>query len=99
MSDEKIIITADEAISLLKPGDTVHNFANPAGGLFIGIDYDRADAEEHIRDAVSREIGGAGCKGMGHALVVHSSETRYTFFETDMKKVEAMERNKIKARE
>lgn len=93
-SDDKIILTADEAISLLAPGDTVHNYAYPVAGIFLGVDYDRSDAEKHIREAIQSEIAGPGCKGMKHALAVWSSKNRVTFFETDMEKVEAMERAK-----
>lgn len=94
MSDEKIILTADEAISLLPGGEFVHNYANPSGGIFLGVDYERVDAEKHIREALQCEIGGERCKSMKHALAVWSSENRVTFFETDMAKVEAMERAK-----
>lgn len=93
-SDDKIILTADEAISLLAPGENVHNFINNIAGMFIGCDYSRDSAEKHIRDAVECEIGGPACKRIKHALVVWSSKTRMTFFETDMEKVEAMERAK-----
>jgi hypothetical protein len=93
-SDNKILLTADEAISLLPSGETVHNYVNNVSGMFIGCDYDRADAEKHIREAVQREIGGDGCKSMKHALVVWSSNTRMSFFETDMVKVDELERAK-----
>jgi hypothetical protein len=91
VSDEKIILTPDEAISLLPDGEHVHNYINNAPGLFLGCDYDRADAEEHIRKAIQREIAGPHCQGMKHALAVWSSETKVSFFETDMPKVKAME--------
>lgn len=92
MLDEKLIITPDQAISLLVEGDTVHNYANPVAGMFVGVDFDRSDAEKHIREAIQCEIAGPGCKSMKHALAVWSSNDRVTFFETDMEKVEAMER-------
>lgn len=95
MSDGKIILTADEAISILCDGEHVHNFINNAPGMFIGCDYARADAEKHIRAAVECEIGGPACKGMKHALIVWSSDTRMSFFQTDMDRVEAMERSKV----
>lgn len=94
MRDDKIIISADEAISLLADGATVHNYANPAPGIFFGVDYDRADAEKHVRNAIQCEIAGPRCKGMKHALAVWSEKNRVTFFETDMAKVEAMEKAK-----
>ncbi len=95
--DEKFLLTADEAISLLADGDHVHNYANPSAGMFLGVDYERAHAEKHIREAIQREIAGPGCKRMKHALAVWSSQTRVTFFETDMDKVDAMERAKDSA--
>ncbi len=94
MSDEKIILTADEAISLLAAGENVHNYVNNVPNMFIGCDYSRDEAEEHIRKALACEIGGPSCKRMKHALVVWSTETSLSFFETDMEKVEAMERAK-----
>ena len=96
MTDDKITLTPDEAISLLPDGEYVHNYANPTAGMLIGVDFDRPDAEEHIRKAIQREIGGSGCKGMKHALVVWDNEKHCTFFETDMAKVEAMEAEKSK---
>lgn len=95
MTDEKILLTADEAISLLPDGEYVHNYINNVPGLFIGCDYDRADAEKHIRDAIACEISGPGCKGMKHALAVWSSKNNVSFFATDMDKVEAMEHSKV----
>ena len=97
MNDDKILLTADEAISLLPDGEYVHNYINNMPGLFIGCDYDRADAERHIRDAIACEIAGPGCKGMKHALAVWSSKNCVSFFATDKDKVEAMERAKKRA--
>ncbi len=94
MSDEKILLTAEEAISLLPEGPYVHNYKNPGVGLMIGIDFERDSAEECIRNAVQCEIGGPGCKSMKHALVVWKTERDLSFFETDMAKVEAMEQAK-----
>jgi len=91
MRDEKILLTAEEAISLLPAGDSVHNYINNIPGMFIGCDYDRADAEEHIRKALQREIAGPGCQGMKHGLAVWSGEKSVSFFETDMTKLKAME--------
>lgn len=97
MTDEKIMLTADEAIGILPDGEHVHNYVNPSAGMFIGCDYDRADAEKHIRNAIQREIAGPGCQGMKHGLAVWSSKTRVSFFETDMPKLKAMECEKSAA--
>jgi hypothetical protein len=91
MSDEKIILTPDEAIGILTSGKYIHNYANPGGGIFIGVDFERPDAEKHIRDALQLEIGGPACKKMKHGLVAWSSERRCTFFETDPDKLDALE--------
>lgn len=91
MNDEKILLTADEAISLLPEGPYVHNYKNPGAGLMIGVDFERDSAEQCIRDAVQREIGGPGCQRMKHGLVVWRTETDLSFFETDMDKLKAME--------
>ena len=91
MTDEKILLTADEAISLLPEGEYVHNFVNNVPGMFIGCDYERAEAENHIRKALQCEIGGDACKGMKHGLVVWTSKNSLSFFATDMAKLAAME--------
>ena len=97
MSDARIILTPDEAISLLLEGDYIHNYANPRGGLFLGVDYDREDAIEAFRKAKQIEIGGPGCKSMGHPLAVWESDDRVTFFAADMAKVEAFEASRLAA--
>ena len=91
MTDEKIILTPDEAISILAGGEYVHNYINNAPGLFIGCDYDRADAEDHIRKSVQCEITGPHCQRMKHGLAVWSGPKNVSFFETDMAKLKAME--------
>ena len=91
MTEEKILLTADEAISLLPDGDYVHNYLNPNSGLFLGCDFEREDAEKHIRAAVQREIGGPSCQRMKHGLVVWKTEKELSFFETDMDKLKAFE--------
>lgn len=94
MSDEKIILTPEEAESLLVEGEQQHNFANPNGGVFIGVDCSRDSAVKMIRAAHALEIAGPICQAMNHALVVWTSESRHLFFETDPVKVEAMEARK-----
>jgi hypothetical protein len=93
-SDDKIILTAEEAISLLPEGEHIHNYINNVAGMFIGCDYTRESAEQHIRAAAACEIGGENCKRMKHALVVWSSADSLSFFATDPAKVEAMEQAK-----
>jgi hypothetical protein len=94
VSDKKIILTPDEAISILVDGPYIHNYANPAPGMFVGCDYDRDQAIEAIREAVALEIGGPNSQRMGHGLIVWTSETRLLFFATDREKLEALEARK-----
>lgn len=89
--DDKLIISADEAESLLADGTYIHNFVNPAVGMLIGCDYDRADAIKAFKSALRIEIGGDGCKSMKHPICVWESKDRNSFFEADMDKVEALE--------
>ena len=92
--DDKIVLTADEAISLLPEGEYVHNYVNPTGAMFIGCDYDRDEVERHIRSAHQCEIGGPGCQSIKHGLVVWKTNKSLSFFETDMEKLKAMEAKK-----
>jgi hypothetical protein len=95
MSDEKIIITPNEAEGLLPAGDTVHNFVNPGVNLLIGADYDRADAIKAFKNAKRIEIGGEQCRNMKHPIVVLGDDGRYSFFEADMAKVDAFEAARV----
>ncbi len=91
MNGEKIILTPEEAESLLPDGDTVHNYLNPNAGLMMGCDFSRENAVEALRKAVQIEIGGDGCKAMGHALVVWDTKQSYSFFEAEKGRVTDME--------
>ena len=96
MSDDKVILTPDEAAALFPDGDYVHNYANPSGGLFLGIDYDRSDAIAALQRAKQIELGGPGCTAMKHPIVVWENERRCTFFEANMDKVKAFEASRQK---
>lgn len=92
MSDEdKMIITAAEAESLLPEGDYVHNYANPGAGMFIGCDYDREAAIEEFKKAVQIEIAGPNCKAMKHLIAVWHNKSHVTFFAADMDRLAAFE--------
>jgi hypothetical protein len=91
MSDTKIILTPDQAESLLPPGERVHGFVNPPWG-FVGCDSSRKAVVRLIREARLLEIGGERAKRMKHALVVHPREGGCKLFATDMERVKAVER-------
>jgi hypothetical protein len=94
MTDKPITLTADEAISALTGHEIVHRYANPAAGAFIGCDLTREEAENDIRAAVALEIGGPGCRGMKHGLVVWPTKTKLYFYEADETKLAALEAQK-----
>jgi hypothetical protein len=96
MSDEdRLIITADEAIGLLPEGEYVHN--TTGGMIMIGCDYSRKSAEECLKGAVQIEIGGPMCRAMRHPIVCWDTPKHCTFFEADMVKLEALEASKALA--
>lgn len=96
MSDEQVLLTADQAISLLPAGATVHNFVQ-SSMMMLGCDYQIADAIKALRDAKSIEIGGPSCKAMKHPIAVFAQDERLSFFEADMDKVAAFEAALLKA--
>jgi hypothetical protein len=89
-TDDRFLITPEEAESLLNEGEFVHNFID---GRFVilGCDYDRASAIAAFKAAKSIEIGGDGCKAMRHPIVVFDQNGKHSFFAADMDKVEALE--------
>ena len=91
MSDTKLILTPDQAESLLPIGERVRGFVNPPWG-FVECDCSRKDVVQLIREARLLEIGGERAKRVKHALVVHAREGGCKLFATDMERVKAMER-------
>ena len=81
--DERLIITAAEAESLLPDGaEHVHNMS--AGRVMIGADWDRAGAIATFKEAARIEIGGEFWKGIAHPIGVLEPSGRFSFFEADM---------------
>lgn len=73
MSDKKVFLTKEQAISLLPETDDIHTFRNGAG-IMIGCDWRRAKLIELIESLPenSIEIGGSNCRRFGHGLVLWS---------------------------
>lgn len=90
MTDDKIILTPEDAESLLVEGAKhIHNFTS--GPILIGCDYDRADAIKAFRAAASIELAGPGAMAMRHPIAVFEKGGRVTFFEADVDKAKAFE--------
>ena len=99
MTQQKVILTADEAISALPDGEYVHSQMNPSGGMFLGCDYDHSDAVELLNNAEQIEIGGPMCRSMGHPLVVWKKDDNRgpIFLEANMDKLNSIEQEKLKS--
>lgn len=94
MTDERLIITKDEALSLLVDGEgDVHNFIITGFGL-MGCDYRREHATKAITEAKEIEVAGANMSAMRHPIAVWDREGKLSFFEADMDKVKAFEAGK-----
>jgi len=67
---EKFPLTAEQAISMLPDGDSIHTYRFAHFGVLIGADWSREKLVEAINDHKC-EIGGDQCKAVNHGLVVH----------------------------
>lgn len=91
----KTYITADQAISVLPEGDSVHTFYNPGFGL-VGADWSREDIIEKIRSSEIVELTGKIARGMKHGICAYNKDTKFQsdilFIETDEEKISALEK-------
>ena len=91
----KTYITAEQAISVLPDGDTVHTFYNPGFGL-VGADWSKEDITDKLRRSDIIELTGPAARGMGHGMCVYSKDTKWQsdilFIETDEERVAALEK-------
>ena len=99
MTTDRVFLTADEALSLLTPGDAIHCYI--ANGMMIGADWDRPTVEEAIRRGKC-ELAGGMARRMGYSIACYTngdSESRdgLKFFATDPAKVAALEAEKAAA--
>ncbi len=70
MSDERVFLTADEAIAMLPDGDDIHTFRNP-NGMIIGADWRRDTLIAAIRSVHEIELAGETATRMNHGLAIH----------------------------
>lgn len=90
----KIILTAEEALSLVIEGENVHTFRNPNGSMLMGCDISRTRLVELINQSDQVELGGEMCRKMKHGLVVWTGDDPL-FVETDMVKLDAFDPQNI----
>lgn len=93
MKDEKIVLTVEEAMSVIKDGDRVHTFMN--GGIaLLGADWDRSAIEEGFKNAKEISISGDSARSMKHGVVFFKDSglaPGYVFVETDESKLLELE--------
>jgi hypothetical protein len=91
--DEIIVLTAEEATSLISNDELIHTFRS-SPGLLMGSDWRRSELIKTFKKC-RIEIGGDQCKAMGHGLVVWTSENNPLFVEADKDKIFELEKFKL----
>lgn len=89
----KKFLTAEQAISLLPEGETIHTFYG--GVALIGAEWERQDVIDKLKSVDKIEIAGEFARRMGHGLAVYNDSAEYLsdilFVETDKKKLDAFD--------
>ena len=80
MTDDKILLTPEQAESMLPDGGSIHTFLNPFANTLIGADWTREEVLNLLRRSPQLELGGEMCQGMNHGLVVKDDD-RNVFIE------------------
>jgi hypothetical protein len=78
-TEERVILTADDAIAMLACGDAIHVLSNLVGGVFIGAHWDRAEAIDFIRAASEVEESGKVAAGMGYGVFASGPKGQFYF--------------------
>ena len=95
----KTYITAEQAISVLPDGESIHTFYNPGFGL-VGADWDKADITDKLRRSDIIELTGPAARGMNHGICTYRKDAKYQsdilFIETDEVRVSVLE-NELEA--
>lgn len=74
--DERVFLTAEEALAMLPDGEYIHTFRG-GNGMMIGADWTREQIVAAIRETDHRELAGALATAMGHGLVIRSNGTLF----------------------
>lgn len=91
MSEERVTLTPDDALSVLDwQDDEVHCFVNPGVGMLVGADHERASVEKLFRTTNWLELAGDQARQMKHGVVARD-RIGFLFFATDEAKLAALE--------
>lgn len=88
---EKIVITPEQAISILPDGEFIHTFYNPGFGL-IGADWSKADIIEKLRNSYIIELAGPTARCIGHGMCAYGKNAEILFVETDEARLFTLEK-------
>lgn len=69
MEDERVYLTADEAIRMLPDGDMIHTYRQGGGFVLIGADWERERLVEKIASG-KPEFAGENATRSGHGLAI-----------------------------
>ena len=75
------ILSKEEVEAAIGPGEIVHVFVNPRGGILVGADWTKAELIALVAAGGKAEVGGKACLGIGHGLVIWNGD-RPLFCET-----------------
>lgn len=73
MSEDPIILSKEQALSMLGDEEHIHTFRNTGFALF-GCDWKRESIIEAINENEC-EIGGPACQHMNHGLAIHVGDS------------------------
>lgn len=90
MSEEPIIVSYEDALTVVPPRGKVHCMVQNSFAL-IGADWDRRAFLSALKRAKSIQIGGPACRASSHGLVVLSHDNRTLFFEANDDALSALE--------
>ncbi|HNL98896.1 MAG TPA: hypothetical protein PKL61_17315 [Accumulibacter sp.] len=80
MDDDKELISFDDAVTRLPPGDNIHTFRQ-AGPMLLGADHGRTSLLAAMRAAPCIEVTGPQAQAMNHGLAIRD-ENGFLFIET-----------------
>ena len=91
----KVYISAEQAISVLPDGESVHTFYNPGFGL-VGADWSKNEVVDKLNKSDIIELTGPSARSMGHGMCAYNANTKYQseilFVETDEGRLTMLEK-------
>jgi len=64
--EERVILTAEQAIAMLPDGDNAHTFLG--NGFLVGADWKKQDVVDALKRSIRIELSGPLATSMGHKI-------------------------------